>query len=192
MPPLACIDGTLNPADERTDLELVAAANGGDAAAFEGLYARHRDWVANLAYRFCGDRELALDVLQEAFLYLLKKFPHFELRCELRSFLYPVVKHLALNARAKAGRFETGESREELFAGLEAPRVEAGADEGLRGALAKLPVQQRETVVLRFMDGMDLAEIAAALEVPLGTVKSRLHHALEALRKNPALKEFFE
>src|SRR5687767_703414 len=107
MPPLACIDGTLNPPDERTDLELVAAANSGEAPAFDALYLRHRDWAANLAYRFCADRELALDVLQEAFLYLLKKFPGFELRCELRSFLYPVVKHLALNARAKAKRFET-------------------------------------------------------------------------------------
>jgi RNA polymerase sigma-70 factor (ECF subfamily) len=192
MPPLACIDGTLNPAEERTDHELVAAANSGEASAFEALYVRHRDWAANLAYRFCADRDLALDVLQETFLYLLRKFPGFDLRCEMRSFLYPVVKHLALNARAKAVRFETGASGEELFAGLEAPRVEAGADEGLRMALAKLPAQQRETLVLRFIDGMDLAEISAALEVPVGTVKSRLHHALETLRKNPKLRKLFE
>lgn len=178
--------------EQRSDQELVAAANAGDASALEGIYFRYRDWVVNLAHRFCGDRDLALDVLQEVFIYLLKKFPGFELRCEIRSFLYPVVKHLALNARAKAGRFMAGEEGETLFEALEAPRLEATGEEELRAALAKLPEPQRETVVLRFMEGMDLAEIAAALEVPLGTVKSRLHHALEALRKNPALKEFFE
>lgn len=191
MAPLACIDGTLTAPDERSDLTLVAAVNSGDGSAFDVLYFRHRDWVVQLAYRFCGDREMALDVLQETFLYLLRKFPGFELRCEMRSFLYPVVKHLALNARAKAGRYESGEA-EALFAGLEAPRSEAGSGEELRVALAKLPQQQRETVMLRFMEGMDLGEIAAALGIPVGTVKSRLHHALEALRNNPALKEFFE
>lgn len=178
--------------EERSDQELVATANAGDASAFEGIYFRYRDWVVNMAYRFCGDRELALDVLQEAFLYLLKKFPGFELRCEMRTFLYPVVKHLALNARAKAGRYQAGEEGELFFEGLEAPRNEARGEEELRAALAKLPEHQRETVVLRFMEGMDLAEIAVSLKVPLGTVKSRLHHALETLRKNLALKEFFE
>jgi RNA polymerase sigma-70 factor (ECF subfamily) len=178
--------------EQRGDQELVAAANAGDASAFEGIYFRYRDWVVNLAHRFCGDRDLALDVLQEVFIYLLKKFPGFELRCEMRSFLYPVVKHVALNARAKAGRYMAGEEGETLFEALEAPRLEVTGEEELRAALARLPEQQRETVVLRFMEGMDLAEIATALEVPLGTVKSRLHHALEALRKNPALKEFFE
>jgi RNA polymerase sigma-70 factor (ECF subfamily) len=191
MAALVCIGG-LNGVEERSDQELVAAANAGDALGFEAIYYRHRDWVVNLGYRFCGDREMALDVLQESFLYLLKKFPGFELRCELRTFLYPVVKHLALNARGKAGRYERGEAREELFAGLEAPRSEAEGEEELRAALAKLPVQQRETVVLRFIEGMDLAEIALALEVPVGTVKSRLHHALEALRKQVGLREFFE
>lgn len=191
MAALVCIWG-LKGSEERSDLELVAAANAGDASAFEGIYARHRDWVVNLAYRFCGDRELALDVLQEAFLYLLKKFPGFELRCELRTFLYPVVKHLALNDRKKAGRYEGGQIGEELFAGLEAQRDEPAKDEELRIALAKLPVAQRETVMLRFMEGMDLAEIAIALEVPVGTVKSRLHHALEALRQQAGLRELFE
>ena len=195
-----CNCGELSGVEERSDQELVSAANAGEASAFEAIYQRHRDWVVNLAFRFCGDREMALDVLQDAFLYLLKKFPGFELRCELRTFLYPAVKHLALNARKKAGRYATGGGGdeagdggvEELFAGLEAPRSEAGGEEELRAALAKLPVQQRETVVLRFMEGMDLAEIAVALEVPLGTVKSRLHHALEALRKQPGLRELFE
>src|SRR5688500_3065777 len=122
MGPLVCIEGSLSGQEERSDQELVAAANAGDASAFEAIYFRHRDWVVNLGFRFCGDRDLALDVLQEVFLYLLKKFPAFELTCQMRSFLYPVVKHLALNARAKAGRFESGE---ELFAGLEAPRADA-------------------------------------------------------------------
>ena len=198
MAPGVCNCGELSGVEERSDQELVAAANAGDASAFEAIYYRHRDWVVNLACRFCGDREMALDILQEAFLYLLKKFPGFELRCELRSFLYPVVKHLALNARKKAARFATTESREylatvdELFAGLEAPRTEAPSDEEVRAALARLPSQQRETVVLRFIEGMDLAEIAVALEVPIGTVKSRLHHALETLRKQPGLRELFE
>lgn len=192
MGPLVCIEGSLSGVEERSDQELVAAANAGDASAFEAIYFRYRDWAVHLAFRFCGDRELALDVLQESCLYLLKKFPGFELRCQMKTFLYPVVKHLALNARAKAGRYEGGEAGEELFAGLEAPRSEAAGDEELRAALAKLPERQRETVVLRFIEGLDLAEIATALEVPVGTVKSRLHHALETLRKNPALREYLE
>lgn len=191
MAALVCIGG-LNRVEERSDRELVAAANAQDASAFEAIYFRHRDWVVQLAYRFCDDRDLALDILQEAFLYLLKKFPGFELRCELRTFLYPVVKHLALNARAKAGRYEHGEAREELFAGLEAPRTEPAPHEELRAALAQLPPPQRETVVLRFIEGMDLAEIAVALEVPLGTVKSRLHHALATLRGQQGLRDLFQ
>ena len=53
----------------RSDIELVAAINRGDAAAFDVLYFRHRDWVAALAYRFTGDSNASLDVLQETFLY---------------------------------------------------------------------------------------------------------------------------
>ncbi len=59
--------------DLRTDLELVAAMNKGDSLAFEVLYYRYRDWAVNLAYRFTADRDLALDVMQETFLYFVKK-----------------------------------------------------------------------------------------------------------------------
>src|SRR5437773_11456375 len=78
----------LREEDPRSDQQLIAAINDGDADAFEVLYRRYRDWVANLAYRFTGDRELALDVLQETFLYFLRKFPGFILTAQLKTFLY--------------------------------------------------------------------------------------------------------
>jgi RNA polymerase sigma-70 factor, ECF subfamily len=189
MPAIVWTDDVLSWQQECSDQELIAAANAGDASAFESLYFRYRDWVVNLAFRFSADRELALDILQETFLYLLKKFPGFTLTCQMKSFLYPVVKHLTLNALAKTKRYESGE---DSFEFLEAPQGQPQDHENLRAALQKLPAQQRETVILRFLEGFDLAEIAAALNVPLGTVKSRLHHALEALRRNPALREYFD
>ncbi len=93
--------------DEPGDLELVAAANRGEVEAFEALYRRYRDWVVSLAYRYTRDRELSLDVLQETFLYVLGKFPGFELRSEMKTFLYPTVRHLSVampSCTAAAGR----------------------------------------------------------------------------------------
>src|ERR1041385_8586413 len=95
--------------DTRTDLELVAAINRGDADAFGVLYLRYRDWVTALAFRFTGDESLALDVLQETFLYFLKKFPGFKLTAQLKTFLYPVVKNLSIAARRKAERHQSTE-----------------------------------------------------------------------------------
>src|SRR5688500_13279504 len=80
------------PADPRSDLELVAALNGGDVSAFNGLYYRYRDWVVRLAARFTGSDDDALDVLQETFSYVLRKFPGFRLTSAMTTFLYPVVK----------------------------------------------------------------------------------------------------
>jgi hypothetical protein len=71
----------------RTDQDLIAAVNRGDAEAFEELYFRYRDWAARLACRYTHDEDLALDVMQEVFIYFMKKFPGFELCCELKTFL---------------------------------------------------------------------------------------------------------
>ncbi|MBC7968470.1 MAG: sigma-70 family RNA polymerase sigma factor, partial [Fuerstia sp.] len=87
--------------DNRTDLQLVAALNAGDAAAFDVLYFRHRDWVMRLAMRFTGNHEDALDVLQETFAYFARKFPGFELTAALTTFLYPAVRNFSLAARRK-------------------------------------------------------------------------------------------
>jgi RNA polymerase sigma-70 factor (ECF subfamily) len=178
--------------DTLTDLELIAAINRGDADAFEVLYLRYRDWVTGLARRFTEDNDLALDVLQETFLYFLKKFPGFVLTAQLKTFLYPVVKNLSIAARRKVQRHQSTES--ELATLEHTPAAEAPRSnyDDLAIVLGNLPPEQREVLLLRFVDGLSLNEIADAMEIPLGTVKSRLHNALASLRNDPRTKSFFE
>lgn len=165
---------------EESDEALIERANRGDDDAFEALYRRHRDWVIALAYRMTGNREDALDVLQDAFAYFFAKFPGFALTAQLKTFLYPAVKHLCLSRiRRRVVTVDIADLAE---------RLPAGADPGaglsdLRGLLAALPEPQREVVLMRFVDDMSLQQIADALGVPLGTVKSRLHNAIDQLRK---------
>jgi RNA polymerase sigma-70 factor (ECF subfamily) len=177
--------------DPRTDQQLVAAINAGDAAAFEVLYYRYRDWVVNLSYRFTGNEDLALDVLQETFLYLLRKFPGFRLTAHIKTFLYPAVRHLSIAARQKAGRYQSTNAEQEALecAVAEGP---AAPSTDLAAALENLTNEHREVLLLRFVDGLALQEIADAIDVPLGTVKSRLHNALESLRHDERAKEFFD
>jgi RNA polymerase sigma-70 factor (ECF subfamily) len=179
--------------DDQSDEALVAAVNDSDPEAFEALYRRHRDWVVNLAFRYTRDQHSALDVLQETFLYLLRKFPGFELTCQLRSFLYPVVRHLALGARRKAERCQSdGTDPQDWAVAVNLSAVEPQARRDLAAALVSLSEDHREVLLLRFVDGMSLGEIAEAMDVPLGTVKSRLHHALEQLREDPRTRELLE
>ena len=178
--------------DSRSDQELIAAINDGDSNAFEALYYRYRDWVVSLAYRFTGDRELALDVLQEAFLYFVRKFPGFRLTAQLKTFLYPAVRNLSITARRKAERIQLDEHETGIIEAAAATDPVASENESLTAALAVLSEDHREVLLLRFVDGLSLAEIAEASNIPLGTVKSRLHNALAFLRHDPRTRLFFE
>lgn len=173
-----------------SDQQLIKLINKGDLDAFETLYYRYRDWVYNLAWRFTGNRDQALDVLQETFTYLLKKFPGFELTAGMTTFLYPVVKHISLTTIAKESRQVSGE---ETLDEMPAPMLKDIGDSRaeLACVLAVLPDQQREVLLMRFVDDMSQKEIAHALKIPIGTVKSRLYNALQTLRQNPHTKEYF-
>jgi len=176
--------------DERSDLELVDAANRGDAGAFEALYRRYRDWVVALAFRFCGHRDDALDVLQETFTYLLRKFPGFRLTAAMKTFLYPAVKNLSIAAARKRRRTILDD---QILNDLPAAaRPEEASRAELDHVFRSLSVEHREVVLMRFVDDMSLDAIAAALDVPLGTVKSRLHNALARLREDPRTREYFQ
>ena len=173
-----------------SDQELIELVNEGAPDAFEVLYRRYRDWVYHLAWRFTGNRQDALDVLQETFIYLLGKFPGFRLTASMTTFLYPVVKHLSLTLRSKNRRFT---SDEEILRELPAPvsKDAQSSRSELAAVLAVLPDEQREVLLMRFVDDMTLQEIATALNIPIGTVKSRLHHALQRLRQDRRTRNYF-
>ena len=144
--------------------------------ALETLYREHRDWVAALAYRMTGSRADALDVLQETFLWLFRRGAAPRPGVSARSLLYPVVKHKAIDVVRR---------RRKVVAldGDAALAWSGGVEDGdFARLLADLTPEQREVVSLRFGFDFALAEIAAALDIPVGTVMSRLHYALAALR----------
>ena len=134
-----------------------------------------------------------MDVLQETFWYFSKKFPGFRLSAKLQTFFYPVVRNLSIAARRKLERFQTevmpGERLVEAAASLEPT---PGEGEQLQAVLSSLTQEHREVLLLRFVDGLSLAEIAEAMEIPLGTVKTRLHNALQTLRKDQRTRKLFD
>jgi RNA polymerase sigma-70 factor (ECF subfamily) len=174
-----------------SDSELVDLANKGDPEAFEKLYYRYRDWVYSLAWRFTGNRADALDVLQETFAYLLGKFPGFELTSSMTTFLYPAVKHISITISSRKSRIKTEDMPDEPQEPASASQETDLSRSELAAILAILPEEQRVILLMRFVDEMNLQEIAVALNIPIGTVKSRLHNSLRTLRNDHRTKDYF-
>ena len=182
------------PPDPRSDQDLVAALNAGDAAAFDALYYRYRERILRLAYRFTGNQADAQDVLQETFAYLYKKFPGFRLAASMTTFLYPVVRNLSLEIYRKKRTATTTAVTPDLLAdlpGFTAAPAEDQTRAELAAAMGNLSGEHRQTVLLRYVDDLSMEEIAAATGVPVGTVKSRLHHAIAAMREDPRVRRYF-
>src|SRR4051812_26618473 len=171
--------------DPRSDAELVRALNAGEASAFDALYFRYRDWIVRLARRFTGHDDDALDVLQETFAYVFRKFPGFVLTASMTTFLYPVVKNLSIAARRKRNRLaqlpDDAPPDPPAPQGLDSDKQQR---QELSAVLSGLPELHREALLMRFVDGLSLVEIAQTLGVPEGTVKSRLHNAIATLRRD--------
>jgi RNA polymerase sigma-70 factor, ECF subfamily len=167
------------------DEALVAAANNGEVQAYEQLYRRHCGWVTSVARRLTGSEQDSLDVLQETFEYLWTKLPGLRLTSTIRALLYPVIKHKSIDVlRRRRQEAPLGDAPE--------PWTGPGLAVEFLDVLERLPAEQREVVVLRFAYDFRLAEIAEALEVPVGTVKSRLHNALAVLRRSYQEKRHLE
>ncbi len=172
------------PSDRHTEQDLVRRANRGDQAALESLYRDHREWVCALAYRFTGSRDQALDILQETYLYFFGKFPGFKLTSSIRGFLYPVVKHQSISLVRRQKRVVSLDAYRQGGAADLEPfwHPTRGPGRHVGELAARLPEKQREVVALRYGLGFRHDEIADALDIPVGTVKSRLHKALNLLR----------
>jgi RNA polymerase sigma-70 factor, ECF subfamily len=173
-----------------SDQELIRLINEGDTDAFEGLYRRYRDWVFRLAWRFTSNQQDSLDVLQETFIYLLGKFPGFSLTASMTTFLYPVVKHISQTVQSKSRRFTSDEEKLNQITIAVSEEIHTSRSE-LATVLGILGDEQREILLMRFVDDMSFREISAALDIPEGTVKSRFYHALQRLRDDRRTREYF-
>ncbi len=177
--------------DPRDDAQLVEAANAGELTAFTALYNRHRRWVVDLAYRFTKDRDQATDVLLNTFAYVLGRFPSFRLQSNMRTFLYPVVRHIAISTQNKARRMTYVYDTPSIL-----PQEDNFNEDELREQLAAIvesfPPSRQEVVFLRYVDRLSLEGIANVMKIPLGTVKSRLRNALVALRTDEITARYFE
>src|SRR5262245_42861846 len=177
------------------DAELVGQWQAGDLRAFETLVRRHERRVFRLLYRMLGSREEAEDATQEAFLSLHRHGHRFRGEARFSTFLYRVAANAALNRRRSLGRArarveELG--RQETFSEAQpsrSPDPEAAAhgaqvQQAVQLALLDLPQALRAAVVLFDIEGRPYKEIAEALGVPEGTVKSRIHRGRSALRQS--------
>jgi RNA polymerase sigma-70 factor (ECF subfamily) len=172
-----------------SDKELVAhSLRGGSAegasAAFSTLVLRYRRLVISLAYRMCGDAALAEDIAQDAFIRVWDKLPDFRPDGNFRAWLMRIATNMTIDALRRQ-RPQVDIADLALAAPGQGPEGAALSGEraaAVRAALARLPVQSRTILVLREYQALSYQEIADVLDVPLGTVKSRLSDARRRLR----------
>jgi len=192
-------------AEPRGDRELVYAARGGEVLAFDNLFYRYRDGIYRLAMSITKDPSAAEEIVVDTFARAYRALERLEPDDSLRPWLYRVAVNLSYNRQPRKG--VTFSSLEEGAADLPADG-ESPSDAAERGERRRvvrecvdaLGPKHKIVVVLRYLSGLNLAEIAEILEVPAGTVKSRLHYALRKLRvqlsAHPGLDfepgEFFE
>jgi len=188
------INVSLNASIQHEDeLILIANAQGGDRHAFGELVLRYRLRVVNLVYRMCGDAEVAQDMAQEAFIRAWGKLPDYSPRSAFGNWLY----RIATNATLDLLRRER-ETVDVDALPLPAPgkSLEAGLEQKDRAEIVKqavlsLPPASRSVLVLREYESLSYREISETLEIPIGTVMSRLNYARERLSQmlEPYLKE---
>ena len=148
--------------------------------AFEKLWEAQRPRIQRLATRLCGNSEHAEDLTQEIGLQALAAFPHFRRECSPTTFLYRIAIRTIHRYRDKHPAVTIGMEHAE---NLPSPSLSPEQNLTLAQALSTLPDELRTTLLLRIYEGLTCREVAAVLEIPLGTVLSRLHTARERLRK---------
>ena len=168
--------------------ELVIKAKGGDMAAFEEIYRLTSGFVFNVALRIARRHADAEDVTQEVFVKMHKNLGQFGFQSSLRTWLYRITVNTAIsrcrkntgeaNAITKYKNHLATEPVSEPFAN---PIHKNDNETIVATLLAKLDPEQRACIVLREMEGLAYSEIAEILNIPMNTVRSRLHRARETL-----------
>jgi RNA polymerase sigma-70 factor (ECF subfamily) len=175
-------------AADAADAELLALIAAGDSGApLRRLYGRYERRLYGFGLRLLGEPGLAEELVQETWVRLWQSAPRFDpQRGTVRAFLFTIARRVAADLWRRPSSRSLGAERED------AASVEAAADDVLlavtvRDAMESLSPAHREVLELVYDEDLKLADIADRLGVPLGTVKTRAHHALRGLRR--ALEE---
>jgi RNA polymerase sigma-70 factor, ECF subfamily len=168
---------------EPDDARLLALVAAGRSAALTQLYRRHAPALFGFLLRLAGDRMTAEEILQDTLLAVWRSAGSYAGKAAVRTWLFGIARRQAHNrlrgrpapvAVEAADRRDAGPGPEELA-------IAAAGGTPVAVAIGQLPAHHREVVALAFVAGLPLAEVAQVLGVPVGTVKSRLHHARAAL-----------
>ncbi|WP_040844157.1 RNA polymerase sigma factor RpoE [Thiorhodococcus drewsii] len=182
--------------ERQTDQELVVRAQSGDKRAFDLLVLKYQQKVSNLISRYLRDPSEVLDVTQDAFLKAYRALPGFRGESAFYTWLYRIAVNTVKNHLVAQGRRPPGDDVEtevaEQMDGGGRLRDSATPERALltdeiastiQGALDDLPEDLRTAIMLREFEGMSYDEIATAMECPIGTVRSRIFRAREAIDK---------
>lgn len=165
---------------DEPDPHVVAAARGGDLRAFEGLVRRYQGDVFRFCLHLVSDRSLAEDVTQETFIRAHRFLPRYRGDSRFSTWLFSIARNCVQDEFRRAGRRASLVQKIERRASLQQAPDETSAPE-VREALATLPRELLEPVVMIDIFGFSYREVSAITGTPEGTVKSRVHRARERL-----------
>lgn len=191
------------PTQRDPDLDVLEAFHRGQAGAFDLLVTRHQGRIFRLARRLLGDADAALDAAQEAFVKAWKALPRFKGEARFSTWLTRITINQCRNELRKRGTVKHTRplSLDDCVPGTDTPRSaavvseEAGVWEEARGrevqaafaaVMSELDAEAREVLVLTEVDSLSYEGIAELLELPVGTVRSRLHRARADVRRRMA------
>jgi RNA polymerase sigma-70 factor (ECF subfamily) len=188
--------------DGLSDEQLLVLARSGDHESFTALVGRWETPLYGLAFRFLGQSDEARDVCQETFLRVYRQADRFRDDAKFSTWLYQIALNLCRDIARRRRRWNrvvvpfprrgNGHGEVEVeFAGPASAAADRGVMEDddrrrVRAALASLPAEQREVIVMKEFQGLKFREIAEILGCPESTVKSRMYYGLAAMRPTPA------
>lgn len=183
-------------ASEPTDKQLVKRVQKGDKGAFDLLVLKYQHKIVNLVMRYVRDPEMALDITQDAFIKAYRALPRFRGDSAFYTWLYRIAVNTAKNYLAAQRRRPMDieldlqdPEQYDLHAKLketdtpEAVTISNEVQKTLERAIAALPEDLRTAIILRELDGMSYEEIAQTMDCPVGTVRSRIFRARDAIGK---------
>jgi RNA polymerase sigma-70 factor (ECF subfamily) len=169
-----------------TERELVERCRSGDEGAFQELVDRYKDLVFALIARTIQDRSRSEDLAQEVFLRIHRGLPYFRGEARLSTWIYRIVANVCLQDHQRPSALSLDDRQAAIRVATAAADHQFGDLElrdRLEKAIARLPPQYRLLIAAHYLDGVQYDDLAEALQLPLGTVKTQLHRAKRQLRR---------